>query len=413
MRPTDYLTSNQSTVDFASQTETVVAIHTDASAFEQLRPEWDGLRQSGADQDPFLSCDWFACWWRAFGGRRKLYLVTVRQGGALRAVLPLMLEQTWRHGIPVRRLATIGNDHTPRFDLVRDRNDECIFMAVWNHLITIQSEWDVLDFCRLSADSMMTARFVQCAVDQGVKRSLWARAPTSPWIDVLPSWNDYLNARSSGFRKSIRRKMRRLAALGEVRLETLTDQAALAPGLADGLHIESDGCKGSKRTAIASQPSVAGFYTELANLMASRGQLRLHFLTLNNQRIAFDYSLLSDRCLYSLKAGHSRDHAHLSPGTLLLGLIVQSAHDEGLYGIDLMGDADSFKMQWTDTTRAHHWLHCYSDSLRGRWLHLVKCQLLSGLRNASWPLSRTAPPDDDHAVVLDLHPRTMKVDVVD
>ena len=376
MQPVPGLVNDRSSESFVSQTDTIISICSDASDFERLRLEWEALRQQGEDQDPFLSCDWFATWWRAFGHHRKLYLITARRHGYLRAVLPLMLERTWRHGIPLRRLAGIGNDHTPRFDLVRADDDKHVHRLIWNHLMTLKKEWDVLDFPRLSAESSTTDHLVRLAREQNIQHSLWQRAPRSPWIDIQPSWDQYLDSRSAGFRKALRRKMRRLAEQGRVGLETVTLRDALDQGLADGLRIEAESWKGSNRTAIASQRAVMDFYTELAGIMAERGQLRLHFLTLDDVRIAFDYSIFANQCLYSLKAGHSSTHARFSPGTLLLGLILQRAHEEGLVGMDLLGESDEFKLQWTDTTRTHQWLHCYSDSLRGRLLHGVKCRLL-------------------------------------
>lgn len=376
MRTTSGLQSDQPPESVVCRAGLVISAFNDASGFERLRPEWGALKRQGEEQDPFLSCDWFAAWWRAFGGNHVPYLVTARQHGKLCAVLPLMLKRVRCHGIPLRRLAAMGNDHTPRFDLVRASDDERLYRSIWDYLMTLRTEWDVLDFPRLSDDSITAGRFVELAVAQNVRHSLWQRAPRSPWIDVQPSWAEYLEFRSSGFRKSLRRKMRRLTALGRVRLETLTGGEALEKGLADGLYIEAEGWKGSNNTAILSQPAVAGFYKELAEKMAAREQLRLHFLTLDNVRIAFDYSLVANRCLYTLKAGHGSAHARFSPGTLLLGLIVQRAHEEGLVGVDLLGDTDEFKMHWTDATRTHPWLHCYSGSMRAILFHAIKCRLI-------------------------------------
>lgn len=371
-----------------AQSELAISVFTDESDFERLRPEWEGLRQDNKEQDPFLSCDWFATWWHAFGRHRQLHLVTAREQGRLRAILPMMLEPVWRHGIRLRRLAALSNDHTPRFDLVRDGDDDNLLRAIWNHLMTVEDQWDVLDFPRLSAESTTADRFGRLAMEQGVSYSNWQRAPRSPWIQIQSCWDDYLDSRSASFRKGLRRKMRRLSSLGKVGLETITGRNALDQVLADGLQIEAEGWKGTNGTAISSQPAAVAFYSELAGIMSARGQLRLHFLTLDDVRIAFDYSILTNRCLYSLKAGHSSAYAHYSPGTLMLALIVQAAHEEDLIGVDLLGDADEFKMHWTDATRTNPWLHCYSRSWRGRLLHVIKCSLIPTLRPVPWPLSR-------------------------
>lgn len=240
----------------------------------------------------------------------------------------------------------------------------------------------MLDFSRLSAGSISTECIARLATEQGIHHSVWKQAPRSPWIHIQGKWEDYLHSRGSGFRKSLRRKLRQLHSLGEVSLETVTGRQALSEGLADGLRIEADGWKGCNKTAISSQHEVSSFYIALAQIMAAKGQLRLHFLTVDKVRIAFDYSILANRCLYSLKAGHSRAYDRFSPGTLLLALILQSAHEEQLVGMDLLADADPFKMHWTDTTRTHQWLHCYSDSLRGRFWQSIKCRISPALRSA-------------------------------
>ena len=366
----------------------VISSHTDASDFERLRREWDALHKQGTEQDPFLTCDWFSAWWRAFAGQRTLYLVVARQQGLLCAVLPMMLERTWRHGVPLRRLAALANDHTPHFDLIRSCDNEQLHRAIWNHFMTLKEQWDLLDFPCLSADSTTSDRFARLADEHSVQHKFWMQAPQSPWIILESSWKRYVESRSAGFRKSLRRKMRRLGDLGEVRLETVTSGDKLEQGLTDGMRIEAEGWKGANHTAILSQPAVTAFYTELATTMAGRGQLRLHFLTLDDVRIAFDYSIVANQFLYSLKAGHSHTHARYSPGTVMLALIVERAHEQGLAGVDLLGDADEFKMHWTDTTRTHQWLHCYSNSLRGRLLHAIKGRFppaVAGQRSAGLP----------------------------
>lgn len=385
MQPVPGRGHNETAGPVACSNAPVISICTSPADFACLRREWDALRRPGYDQDPFLSCDWFAAWWRAFGDRHKLFLVTARRQGRLLGVLPMMQRRRQCGGLWLRRLSAIGNDHTPRFDLVRGADDEGLHRAVWNYLINHQREWDVLDLPCLSAGSDTADHFVRLATEHGVPHRLWAHGPCSPWVEIQPSWAAYLASRSAGFRKALRRKRRQLDALGRVDLETVTDGPALVQALLEGFQIEAEGCRGGRRTAVLSQQRVKDFYTELAQKMAGRGQLRLHFLTLDGQRIAFDFSLCSDRSINSLKAGHRLAHARFSPGTLLLALIIQSAHEERLAGIDLLGDSDEFKMHWTAVARRHRWLHCYSISWRGRLLYLIKGRLSALLRGFRWP----------------------------
>ena len=67
-------------------------------------------------------------WWDSFGpsarsarsgqANRELHIIVVRDEGRIIAIAPLMRETTVAYGLPVRRLAALANDHTPRTDFV-------------------------------------------------------------------------------------------------------------------------------------------------------------------------------------------------------------------------------------------------------------------------------------------------------
>jgi len=349
--------------------------------FDQLQPEWDELCKRACIKSPFLECRWFRWWWQAFGDDHQLQLITIRRNGQLQGILPLMSSQARLFGIPCRRLGAISNEHTPRFDLILSDDSKRVHQAAWEYLLTRQPEWDILDLPRLPDESETCRLFTQFADQTRIRHSIWMQAPGSPWISTHSNWGDYLQARSPSFRKSLRRKLRQLSNAGPYALETVTDIDAIDQALVDGFQIEAKGWKNHSKTAIASQSDALDFYTNLARDLAGNGHLRLHFLTLNEKRIAFDYSIFRHKRLYSLKSGMDLEHAHYSPGTLLLYLILQQAHDEELVEVDLLGTADEFKMQWTRNMRDSPWLLVYSGSIRARMLHALKARVLPTIKH--------------------------------
>ncbi len=348
--------------------------------FSQLQPEWDELCARAHVKSPFLECRWFRSWWQAFGKDHQLQLVTIRRSGQLQGVLPLMLSQAWIFGIPCRRLGAISNEHTPRFDFILSDESKQIHQAAWEYLLARQPEWDILDLPRLPETSETLHLLSRFADERGIRHSIWKKAPGSPWVDMEASWGDYLQQRSAGFRKSLRRKFRQLSSAGRYVLETVTEPDAIDQALADGFQIEAKGWKNRSKTAIATQTEALVFYTRLARDLTETGNLRLHFLALDDKRIAFDYSIFRHNRLYSLKSGLDIDHAKHSPGTLLLYLILEKAHGEELLELDLLGTADEFKMQWTRNTRPNPWLLVYSDSIRGRLLFLLKVRAVPAIK---------------------------------
>ena len=348
--------------------------------FERLQREWDELCHRENIESPFLECDWFHAWWKAFGANHQLKLITIRQGGQLQAVLPLMMGRVWVFGIPCRRLGAISNDHSPLFDLAISGASRGIHQAIWEHLLSSRADWDILDLPQLPAHSDTFVLFREYATQEGIRHSIWDQAPGAPWVDTQTSWEEYLQDRSKGFRKALRRKLRGLSKEGDFALETLTDADAIDKALGDGFRIEAAGWKSHEKTAITSAGEALEFYTTLARVQSRKGNLRLHFLILNGRRIAFDYSIVKHKRLYSLKSGLDYRHARQSPGTLLLYLILQKAHDEGLIEVDLLGNTDAFKMQWTHKVRPSQWMLIYSFSKRARLLFTLKIRMLPAIR---------------------------------
>ena len=84
-----------------------VAVLEDSQAFAALSEEWEDLYHDSPLSTPFQSWPWLYSWWEAFGEAYELRLITVREGGLLVGLIPLMLER--RRGF--RRLLFIGKGH--------------------------------------------------------------------------------------------------------------------------------------------------------------------------------------------------------------------------------------------------------------------------------------------------------------
>jgi hypothetical protein len=48
--------------------------------------------------------------------------------------------------------------------------------------------------------------------------------------------------------------------------------------------------------------------------------------------------------------------------------------------VDFLGDEEPWKLEWTNTSRPHDWLHVFSGTVRARLLHSLKFQMVPELQ---------------------------------
>ena len=369
------------------QVETI----SDFQRFLELEPIWNALIEEAEIGHPFLNHEWVKAWWESFGTGKELHILLVRSGGEPVAIAPLMLTRSHMYGVKVRRLEFIYNVHTPRFDFIIARRHDDVYRTLWNYFAQEKSLWDVLQLFQLPEDSRTLAEFSRMAEREGLQTGLWPSGK-SPFVPLTENWDDYFKTLARKHRSNMRNRLNRLSRLGEVKLEVMRSVEELESSLEDGLRIEAAAWKGAAGTAIASRTDLRQFYTSIGHAFAQRGRLRLHFLTLDGQRIAFEYSLEYRKKIFVLKVGYDPHYAAYSPCNMLCYLVLQEAFARGLEEYDFLGVDNDWKLEWTDKSRSHYWLYVFQKGLAPRFVHYLKFRLLPELKQHRYyaPLCRGA-----------------------
>lgn len=347
----------------------------DEAGFLRLEHEWNDAVDRAAIAHPFLRHEWVRTWWEAFGADSQLHILVVRAGGEIAAIAPLMRERAVMYGLPVRRLRFIQNDHTPRTDVIVASHRSDSYRALWSALRDCRGEWDVLLFSQLEHASPAGPAFGELAAADGHPTGIW-KSNDSPYITLTGTWDAYLESLAAKFRANLRNRMSRLTRLGEPSLEVLTDAASIKAACADTWRIEASGWKRDAGTAIASDASVERFYTALIDRGAAAGWLQLLFLTVGGRRIATSYGACFGSRLFLFKTGYDPEYATCAPFKLLTYLAVREAYARGLIEVDFLGDAEPWKLEWTDDARGHDWLFVFGTSVRARLVHSIKFEWL-------------------------------------
>lgn len=304
---------------------------------DSVAEPWDALADATGAR-PWLRPGWFRAWSRAFRPR-ALRILTVRSGGELTGVLPLVGT--------TGAIASATNFHSPAFGLVAADEDSRRELA--EGLIALRPTR--IRLSRLEPESGLA----ECldAASGGGFRVVLRRFVQSPYVVLGARDGDAPGSAEPGRkrRKSMERARVALSRLGAVELDVRDGRSDLDALLDEGFALEGSGWKTERGTAIESDPIARAFYVDLARWASDAGMLCLSFLRVGGRAIAFKLILDDGRSMYDVKGGYDVEFRRYGPGFLIADALFGEARARGRETFELLGEVEPFKLEWTSHVR--------------------------------------------------------------
>ena len=341
------------------------------------RATWDALAERNPWSTPFSGWAFQRAWWdayRANAHEETLVLVPsdAAAGAEPVAIIPLMhrhevepddepLQTKMRHGetahlTPVAPTATAvffgASYHADYATVLAAPGDLAAVSDAFAEYLAEPAErrpWDVVDLRRLRcgdpAADALAAAFGAREMAEGWTLNV-EREDVCPVV-TLPVGVDmetYLSTLGKKERHEIRRKVRRAAAVGEIRLDDSTDPLADLDAFielhqkkwrADGLFPDTPG--GAQSRVLIRR---------LFELHGADGPLRLGFLSVGGKRIAAGIHFDSKDSYLYYNAGVEPNAMDLSPGVLLVYSLIERALANGVRRLDFLRGNESYKYTW-------------------------------------------------------------------
>lgn len=313
---------------------------------------WDDLVDRSAEPCPWLRPGWVDAWWRAFG-RGRLDVVTRRRGARLAALAPFAARS--------RALVATANYHTPEFEFVGEDEDAVRDLAT----AVLAREPRRLE-ARFVSPGNATAQALRDGARRCGYRLLERPLERSPFVETSRGWDAYLTGLGGKRRRELHRRRRKLDERGRVEVEVDDGRHSIDGLLAEGLRVEGSGWKEARGTAIASDAATVAFYGAVAHWAAGRGTLRLAYLRLDGQAIAFDFAIEEAGRHYLLKTGYDPAYRSMAPGLLLRREMIERAFRLGLQSYEFLGTDDPWKLDWTTSVRERVELQAFAPTAPGR-----------------------------------------------
>jgi CelD/BcsL family acetyltransferase involved in cellulose biosynthesis len=326
-----------------------VEVLTSLSELELIRAEWDELWKRCQPRTPFQRPEWILTWCRHFDCR-SIWSPVVRREGRLVGIAPwLIYEQDAR-----RLVAFMAGGVSDYHDILAEPN--CIadvFEKMVQCLVHHRDEWDACDFEQLAPWSIL-----RTAPTGSLFHETFSEGPPCPQLELPPLPVPVSTAVPKGQWARYAKYRRRAERQGSLAL-----QEAGAPDIdaawADVFRLHRARWQARGLAGALGEERLQLFHTaaarELGSICATVDRVML-----DGRTIAGLYGFVIDRVKYCYLQGVDPECASLSPGLLMLGLILEDAQQRGIERIDFLRGAEPYKLAWG--------AKCSTNARRQLWL---------------------------------------------
>lgn len=329
------------------------------SKLEAMAADWDVLAESFGV--PMLSHAWIVSCAESFYADDELHVITVRVGGKLAGVAPLVRRE--RAGVTRLELIGASELYEPS-GLLYDTPHTLDLL-----LRAIATAGRPVLLSRIPTHSHITSRLR--SVVRGPSVMLLKPGAGTLAVPISIRWSEFLERTSSRHRSDLRRARRRAEASGNVTFRINRPRPDQVAGmLAELVRIESTGWKTRHGSSLHQRHALRRFFLNYATRAAQRARIQFGFLDVSGQPIASQLAVEYADRLWLLKIGYDDAWRRCSPGALLLAETLRDAFDRKLKSYEFLGIDEPWLHRWPTETTGFSTAACYPRTLLG-WYCLL------------------------------------------
>jgi len=334
---------------------------------DPIEHDWQDLCSRTSDDPWYRRPEWVRAYVTHFAAPGAVRLVTAWRGGTLHAVLPLLASRVRACGIPARRLRSAADYDAWRFDMARAEGEpgSAALAAIVRRLPAIRG-WDYLDL-RDVPEGGAAEELASCAERAGLALARVDSLRT-PYLSLAGFDGDpefCLKRVAGSFRSNMRRAIK--AAGSDVRLERIEslDPEAFERFVA----LEASGWKGQAGTSLADTERALAYHRALFTAAERAGDFAMKFVWVGGKLVAAACAIERNGHHVVIKGARDDSHKKLSPGHLLVHLLLLDCAERGTKVFDFAGVDEKWKLAWKPEILRHHNHYIFRKGLYGRALH--------------------------------------------
>jgi len=321
-----------------------------------MESNWNELLKDSHANTIFLTWEWISTWWKVYGDKYKLYIVTVKDSsGRLLAIAPLKIAE--RKFLQFCKISTLefigyGEEITPEHlnFVIRKGYENKIIRALLEYLLK-NCSCDAYNFLPISSSISNISHIKSFFNDREAKYQL-IESSICPVADLPNNWNQYLAGKSKNFRKKMKEYNRRVKRDLNVKLTKCNFVEELDQCYDQLIKLHHSRWNGLSN-AFMSQRYIE-FHRSILKIFLSKDWLRLYLLQDRNKPIAGLYCYFYNGQYFYYQSGRYLNYSKYRVGTVLLNKIIKEAINEGATHFDFLTGAESYKFRWANRVRKNY-----------------------------------------------------------
>ncbi len=306
------------------QSRTCTATVISGSELRALDPrEWDDLAANEIEENPFLARQYVLAGLNALGDAHGMRVVVLRAGDVLAGLIPFRVRAACGF-LPVRQAQLALNLYQVHGAPLIRKDCADAALAAFLDMPGVPSHWA---FPHVDFNGPFAHALARAAATRGID-TVRTRAYMRPILTRIDEGFQGFVRDIAGQKreKDIKRKLRRLRELGEVRLERATEPALVAERVEAFLRMENEGWKGKRRTSFLAREDDARF-ARLA-FTAENGFTSVDSLLLDGRPIAAVVNISTGPSLFTAKCAFDETYRKFGPGLILDYLMIEYFYDD-------------------------------------------------------------------------------------
>ncbi|MBA4313279.1 MAG: hypothetical protein C0417_11695 [Chlorobiaceae bacterium] len=346
-----------------------------------IRTEWDSLVKQMPIVSPCITYEWLATWWICMkDDDKELYVVVIKKSGTLIGIAPLMLVKDRFLFFKIRKIEFLSmskyadspSNIAVSIDfIIPNNNDEIINTLI--QFLKNKFNWHFIRLNPVASDSPTIENLKTATIKSGYKYNANV-VFDNVILPITDSWQNYFKSLSKNFRKHLNAAEKRLKEKYEITVELHTAKEELRLHMATLLDIEKRSWKWDIGISINSIV-FCDFFNRLIDLGADSGMIQLWLLRVGNKYIAYDYNILFQNSVTSLKGSYDSDYHSYGPGNILLAKEIEHAFQQKVTSINMLWGMTTTKQRWLPVTKTYMQIFIFNHGWYPQFLNFILIKL--------------------------------------